>query len=58
MERYDEEWNQHATKIQKELHRRLKLHCVETGVLIQGFVRRALREKLDRDGRRDRRRRD
>ena len=54
MERYDEEWNQLATKIQKELHRRLKLHCVKTGVLIQGFVTRALREKLDRDGRRGR----
>ena len=54
MERYDEEWNQLATKIPKELHRRLKLHCVKTGVLIQGFVTRALREKLDRDGRRGR----
>ena len=32
----------------------LKLHCVKTGVLIQGFVTRALREKLDRDGRRGR----
>ena len=58
MERRDEEWNQLATKIPKELHRRLKLHCVKTGVLIQGFVARALREKLDREGWQDRRRRD
>ncbi len=46
MERYDEEWNQLATKIPKELHRRLKLHCVKADVLMQDFVRRALREKL------------
>ena len=58
MKRYDEEWGQLATKIPKELHQRLKLHCVKAGVLIQGFVTRALREKLDRDGRRDRRRHD
>ena len=58
MKRYDEEWGQLATKIPKELRQRLKLHCVKTGVLIQGFVTRALREKLDRDGRRDRGRRD
>ncbi len=54
MERDDEEWGQLATKIPKELQQRLKLHCVKTGVLIQGFVTRALREKLDRDGRRGR----
>jgi len=53
MERDDEEWGQLATKIPKELQQ-LKLHCVKTGVLIQGFVTRALREKLDRDGRRGR----
>jgi len=58
MERYDEEWNQLATKIPKELHRRLKLHCVKADVLVQDFVARALREKLDREGRRDRGRRD
>ena len=58
MERYDEEWNQLATKIPKELQRRLKLHCVKTDVLVQDFVARALREKLDREGRRDRRQRD
>ena len=55
MERYDEEWNQLATKIQKELHRRLKLHCVRTEVSVQDFVTRALREKLEREGRRGRR---
>ena len=55
MERYDEEWNQFATKIQKELHRRLKLHCVRTEVSVQDFVTRALREKLDHEGRRGRR---
>ena len=56
MERY--KWNQLATKVPKELRWRLKLHCVMTDVLVQDFVTRALREKLDREGRRDRRRRD
>ena len=55
MERDDEEWNQLATKIPKELHRRLKLHCVRTEVSVQDFVTRALRERLDREGRRGRR---
>jgi len=55
MERYDEEWNQLATKIPKELHRRLKLHCVKADMSVQDFVTRALREKLDREGRRGRR---
>ena len=51
MERYDEEWNQLATKIPKELHRRLKLHCsVKADMSVQDFVARALREKLDREG--------
>ena len=58
MERDDEEWNQLATKIPKELHRRLKLRCVKLDMLVQDFVTRALREKLDREGRRDRKRRD
>jgi len=58
MERYDEEWNQLATKIPKELHRRLKLHCVKADVLVQDFVTRAVREKLGGEGRQDRRRRD
>ncbi len=56
MERYDEEWNQLATKVPQELHRRLKLHCVSTDVLVQDFVTQAVREKLDREGRRGRRR--
>ena len=55
MERDDEEWGQLATKIPKELHRRLKLHCVRTEVSVQDFVTRALREKLDHEGRRGRR---
>lgn len=37
-----------ATRIPTELRRRLKLHCVETDVSVMEFVRRAIREKLDR----------
>ena len=35
-----------ATRIPKELHRRLKLHCVESDVSVMDFVIDALREKL------------
>jgi len=35
-----------ATRIPKELHRRLKLHCVEFDVSVMDFVTDAVREKL------------
>ena len=58
MRRSEEAWDQLATKIPQTLRRALKLHCVKAGMSVQDFVARALREKLDREGRRDRRRRD
>ncbi len=54
LERFAEEWVQLATRIPKELHRRLKLHCVEADLSLQDFLTRALREKLDREARRHR----
>ena len=44
--REEEPWSQLATRIPKELHRRLKLHCVESGTSVMDFVVAALREKL------------
>jgi hypothetical protein len=38
----DQVWVQLATRIPKELHRRLKLHCVETDESVMGFVVKAL----------------
>ena len=35
-----------ATRIPKELHRRLKLHCVTHEVSVMDFVVRAIEEKL------------
>ena len=35
-----------ATRIPKELHRMLMLHCVSSGILLKDFVTMALREKL------------
>jgi len=46
-ERDDEEaLVQLATRIPKELHRRLKLHCVTYEVAVMAFVTDAIREKL------------
>jgi hypothetical protein len=42
----DEPQAQLATRIPKELHRRLKLYCVESETLLRDFVVAALREKL------------
>jgi predicted HicB family RNase H-like nuclease len=44
--REDEVWVQLATRIPKELHRRLKLHCVEADTSVMGFVVSSLEEKL------------
>ena len=37
----DEVWTQLATRIPKELHRRLKLHCVTHEIMLMHFVTEA-----------------
>jgi hypothetical protein len=44
--RGDVAWVQLATRIPKELHRQLKLHCVECDTSVMDFVVAALEEKL------------
>jgi len=44
-----EVWVQLATRIPKNLHRELKLHCVKSDVSVMEFVVRALEEKLSRE---------
>jgi hypothetical protein len=48
MAKVEEPWVQLATRIPKELHRRLKLHCVTKDILVQRFVTEAIEEKLGR----------
>src|SRR5262245_44622397 len=43
-----------ATRIPKDLHRRLKLYCVQAEVSLMDFVTDAVREKLRGKGRRKR----
>ena len=43
-----EAWTQLATRIPKELHRRLKLYCVTHEIDVQDFVTEAVEEKLGR----------
>ncbi len=43
-----------ATRIPKVLHRRIKLHCVESGISVMEFVAQALEDKLKRSGARKR----
>ena len=43
-----EAWTQLATRIPKELHRRLKLHCVTNDTSVMEFVDEAIEEKLGR----------
>ncbi len=50
----DDVWVQLATRIPKELHRRLKLHCVQSDTSVMDFVVSALDEKLARSGGRKR----
>ncbi|MCW5892464.1 MAG: hypothetical protein KIT14_18250 [bacterium] len=45
----NEVWVQLATRIPKQLHRELKLHCVKSDISVMEFVVRALEEKLSRD---------
>jgi hypothetical protein len=52
-----EVWVQLATRIPKQLHRELKLHCVKADVSVMDFVVSALQDKLQREARpRERRR--
>ena len=44
----DEPIAQLATRIPKDLHRRLKLHCVTHEIALQDFVTQAIQEKLGR----------
>jgi predicted HicB family RNase H-like nuclease len=41
-------WTQLTTRIPKELHRRLRLHCVTHDVALMYFVTAAIEEKLGR----------
>jgi predicted HicB family RNase H-like nuclease len=49
--RDDEPWVQLATRIPKTLHRRLKLHCVQTDSSLMDFVVQSIEEKLGRRAR-------
>jgi len=44
----DEPVAQLATRIPKDLHRRLKLHCVTNDIAVMEFVVEAIEEKLGR----------
>ena len=48
MAKTDEPIAQLATRIPKDLHRRLKLHCVTHEIAVQDFVTQAIEEKLGR----------
>ena len=48
MPKTDEPWTQLATRIPKDLHRRLKLYCVTHDIMLQHFVTEAIAEKLGR----------
>jgi hypothetical protein len=41
-----EPWTQLATRIPKDLHLRLKVHCVEKDLTVMKFVVAAITEKL------------
>ncbi len=49
-----EAWTQLATRIPKDLHRRLKLHCVTHEIALMHFVTEAIEEKLGRKPRKTR----
>jgi len=48
MAKADEPWMLLATRIPKDLHRRLKLHCVTHEVSVMDFVVQSIEEKLGR----------
>jgi len=51
MAKPDEPIAQLATRIPKDLHRCLKLHCVTHEIALQDFVTEAIEEKLGRKAR-------
>ena len=51
MRRADEPVTQLATRIPKDLHHRLKLHCVTREIAVQDFVVQAIEQKLGRKAR-------
>ena len=51
MAKTDESWTQLATRIPKDLHRRLKLYCVTHDIVLLHFVTQAIEEKLGRKAR-------
>ena len=48
MAKTEEVLTQLATRIPKELHRRLKLHCVTNDIAVMHFVVEAIEERLGR----------
>ena len=46
MAKTEEVWTQLATRVPKELHRRLKLHCVTHDIAVMHFVIEAIEEEL------------
>ena len=48
MAKVEEAWTQLATRIPKDLHYRLKLHCVMHDIALMYFVTEAVKEKLGR----------
>ena len=48
MAKADEPWTQLATRIPKELHRRLRVYCVTHDLVLMHFVAAAIEEKLAR----------
>jgi predicted HicB family RNase H-like nuclease len=50
MPKTDEAWVQLATRIPKELHRRLKVYCVTHEIVLMHFVTEAIQEKLRKAG--------
>ena len=48
MAKVEEPWTQLATRIPKDLHRRLKLYCVMHEIALQDFVTEAIAKKLGR----------
>jgi len=53
-----DEWVQLATRVPRDLHRRVKAHCIRADISMMAFVVRALEERLAREaGRKSERRR-
>jgi hypothetical protein len=48
MVKAEEPWTQLATRIPKDLHRRLRIYCVTNDVVLMHFVAAAIEEKLGR----------